>query len=61
MNVTLPTAAGPTFFTIDIIGGNGTPGSHYFATSGVFTTVSSSTIAYNSLVNHLFCEPLRPT
>jgi uncharacterized protein (TIGR03382 family) len=51
MNVTLPTAAGATFFQINIIGVTG-PGPYYFGTSGLFTTVSSSTIAYNSLVNH---------
>src|SRR5262245_61800634 len=59
MNVTLPTAAGLTFFAIDIYDAaagswqvaSTTPG-WIFTTSGLFTTVSSSTIAYNSLVNH---------
>jgi hypothetical protein len=62
MNVTLPTGfpgGGVTFFTIDIydaaagsyLVASTTPG-HYSGTSGEFTTVASSTIAYNSLVNH---------
>ena len=60
LNVTLPTAAGPTFFDIyiyDAAAGNywGTMTNfppRYHGTSGLFTTVSSGTIAYNSLVNH---------
>jgi hypothetical protein len=59
MNVTLGTAAGPTFFNIEIYDAAAgsydvasTTAGHYFGSSGIFTTVSSSTIAYNSLVNH---------
>jgi hypothetical protein len=59
MNVTLPTAAGPTFFQIEIYdtaAGSyavaSTTSGHIFGTSGLFAANSSSTIAYNSLVNH---------
>jgi hypothetical protein len=59
MNVTLPTAAGATFFAIDIYDGAAgsyqvasTTAGHFYGTSGLFLANASSTIAYNSLVNH---------
>jgi hypothetical protein len=62
MNVTLPTGypgGAATFFTIDIYDAAAgswqvatTTSGHYNGTSGLFVAVSSSTIAYNSLVNH---------
>jgi hypothetical protein len=60
MNVTMASIpAGPAFFAIDIYDeaagsyliASTTPG-HLFGTSGLFTASASSTIAYNSLVNH---------
>jgi hypothetical protein len=59
LNITLPTAAGSTFFAIDIYdaaAGDYQAASsglgHYFGTSGLFTANSSGTIAPNSLVQH---------
>jgi hypothetical protein len=59
MNVTLPTAAGQTFFAIDIYDvaagdyatASTTPG-HFYGTSGLFTAFSSGVTAYFSLVQH---------
>jgi hypothetical protein len=58
-NVTLSTAAGATFFVIDIYDSAAgsyqsasTTAGHFYGTSGLFSANASGTIAYNSLVNH---------